>query len=60
MVVVYCLECGSEDVKLDGAEKYLICGKCGDRQYIRDLEIGLEEVDKSKLNMLKNGLLSAT
>lgn len=43
MVSAYCLNCGSENVKLDDSEKYLVCNSCNDREYIRDLEIGLTE-----------------
>lgn len=60
MVIVYCSNCNSDNVKLDCTEKYLICQNCGDKQYIRDLEIGFEDIDKSNLQILKGGLLSAT
>ncbi len=41
MVIVFCNNCGSEDVCLDSTEKYLVCNSCNNREYIRDLDIGL-------------------
>lgn len=43
MIIAYCLDCGSEKVKLDETEKYLVCNDCKERIYIRDLEVGLIE-----------------
>lgn len=43
MVIVFCNNCGSEDVCLDSTEKYLVCNSCNNREYIRDLDIGLIE-----------------
>lgn len=43
MLIVHCLECGSENVGLDCTEKYLVCNDCKERKYIRDLDIGFIE-----------------
>lgn len=45
MVIVCCSNCDSRDVKLDETRKYLICNSCENREYVRDLEIGLIEVN---------------
>lgn len=49
MVCCVCINCNSHDMILSGDLKYLICNNCGNRDYIRDLEIGLIEV-KEKNN----------
>lgn len=45
MVCCVCLNCNSNDLKLSNDEKYLICNNCEDRQYIRDLEVGFEDME---------------
>lgn len=46
MVCCVCVNCNSTDVKLSDNEKYLICNNCGNSDYIRDLEIGLVELEE--------------
>lgn len=50
MVYCVCCNCESDDLKLSDNEKYLICNKCGESQYIRDLEIGFCEYNIKEEN----------
>ena len=44
MVICICENCNYK-LSLTGDEKYLVCKNCGERYYVRDLEIELEEVN---------------
>lgn len=55
MVFCVCTECNSKDMKLSGDEKYLICNKCGDKNYIRHIDIiGLEEYEEANKKIVIN------
>lgn len=42
MVYCICNNCYAKDMKLEN-DKYLVCNKCGNRQYLRNLDLEFEE-----------------